>query len=222
MLLVKRARNVLYEAIQVHDASPGDFAFTQEDKSATLEHLRSKACLYITVSNGFQWHVAWTAGKPGEEIEHESLLDNFPQIVDRIGEWLRAIAADEETPDLWAELGQQQQTFSAGALEAGENTPFTPAEQRLIAVKLEELKANAVDDYALSGEQLRELEARLDYLDKAATRVGRLDWRNLVAGALLSAVTGAALPPDVVQGIFGTLVNSVAHLFGAPIPQLPS
>jgi hypothetical protein len=64
--------------------------------------------------------------------------------------------------------------------------------------------------------------AKLDYLGDAASRVGRIDWRNAFVGVILSYILGAALPPESARSIFQTfvaLLRGIAHFYG--LPQLP-
>jgi hypothetical protein len=101
------------------------------------------------------------------------------------------------------------------------NTPFTVDEQQQIARQLDEVRAYTRDTYELPGDQMRLLEGRLDYLQEAASRMGRIDWRNAVTGVLLGAVVNAALPSDAVRDALSMLLRSVGHMFGHPVPELP-
>ncbi|GAC1605234.1 MAG: hypothetical protein NVS3B21_34770 [Acidimicrobiales bacterium] len=58
------------------------------------------------------------------------------------------------------------------------------------------------------------LEERLAYIEDAAGRLGRIDWRNAVAGAMLGAIVAAALPPDAVRALLNALFLGVGHFFG--------
>lgn len=72
---------------------------------------------------------------------------------------------------------------------------------------------------ALSEVQVRLLDQRLDYLADAAKRVGRKDWFLMAAEATLSYVLAAALPPDAVTHVLGTLLTSSGHiLWGGHLP----
>lgn len=144
---------------------------------------------------------------------------SFEAAMDELARWVRDVLIDLDTPDLWAALPTTGD--GDGRLDAGGNTPFTPPEREQIEARLNEIRSDAREHYALSAEQLHALEKQLDYLAKAAAQVGRIDWRNLVAGAFLGALTDATLPPDVVRNVFGALVGGLSHLFGTPLPQLP-
>ena len=103
-----------------------------------------------------------------------------------------------------------------------ENTPFAPSEQAQIIEQLRELREFVRSSYQLSTSQLTAIEKRLDYLAEAATRLGRLDWRNLMVGALLGLIVEAVVPPEPIRAILGLIVRGLGHLFGggAP-PELP-
>jgi hypothetical protein len=105
--------------------------------------------------------------------------------------------------------------------DPGENTPFTADEQQQIAQQLDEVRAYVKETYELSGDQRRLLEGQLDYLQDAASRIGRIDWRNAVTGVLLGTVVNAALPGEAVRDALLMLLRSVGHMFGHPMPELP-
>ena len=79
--------------------------------------------------------------------------------------------------------------------------------------------------YQLDEDQQRVLEETRVYLEDAARRLGRVDWRTAAAGAFLGAIVTAVLPPDQVREMLMMLMmlgRSLAHLLGHPFPTLPS
>ena len=74
--------------------------------------------------------------------------------------------------------------------------------------------------YALSANELVALNERLAYIEEAAGRLGRIDWRNAVAGAMLGALVAAALPPEAVRAFLEMLFQGVGQFFGQGL--LPS
>jgi hypothetical protein len=120
---------------------------------------------------------------------------------------------------LWAQRQRERQLLAAVPDEAVENTPFTAGEREEIAGQLRDLKDYMMRTHALSEEQVRLLDQRLDYLADAAKRVGRKDWFLMAAGAMLSYVLAAALPPDAATHFLGTLLTSSGHiLWGGHLP----
>jgi hypothetical protein len=71
-----------------------------------------------------------------------------------------------------------------------------------------------------TSDQMRLLEGQLNYLQDAAGRMGRIDWRNAVTGVLLGTIINAVLPGEVARDALLMLLRSVGHMFGHPIPEL--
>lgn len=138
--------------------------------------------------------------------------------MERVERWLDDLKRDLETPDPWAELLRKGEMLEGSADEAVENTPFTPEEQAEIVKLLREIKKYSKKTYSLSEESLLTLEKRLDYLEEAASRVGRKDWVLLFLGTLFTLVVTTVLPPEAVRGVLAILGTTIGHLFGHTIP----
>jgi hypothetical protein len=69
-------------------------------------------------------------------------------------------------------------------------------------------------EYKLDGEKLRDLDERIEYLEQASQRVGRIDWVQIFAGQLVGLVMRAVLPGDAIGQCLRFLAQSVGHLFG--------
>lgn len=122
-------------------------------------------------------------------------------------------------PDLWGEL-ERQRELVVGEHEV-ENTRFTTAEQEQIAGQLREIKSYVRRTYQLTESQYSAIDDRLDYLEEAASRIGRIDWRNAFVGAFLGAVVQAVLPPEPVRDVLNLTLRGLGGLFGVDIPELP-
>ena len=123
---------------------------------------------------------------PGQEspIENGTKIDWIGKLsVVRL--WLSNLKREVEAPDLWASLSQEQELLSLEPAEAT-NTPFTPDEQRQVKQAIEEIRIYITTTYTLESEPLARINRQLDYLIDASTRLGRIDWKNLFVGALIS------------------------------------
>jgi hypothetical protein len=138
---------------------------------------------------------------------------------ERIGGWLREVKDDLETPDLWAELRRETELLGVNSEDFTDNTPFSPAEQKVIAGRLQQLAEHARRAGSLSEMQIRVLEAKLAYLAKATGRLGRIDWRNAFVGAIAAFILAAALPPKSARALILGLLRVIGHLYG--LPELP-
>jgi hypothetical protein len=222
--LDKFQKNDIFMAIAEVGFAPADFELSFEeyegdefgpyDGSTIVSHKKSSASFAIGLPGVGYVPVNYQVAD-GPPRSHR-IADWMPVFK----EWLAALKRDLETSDLWATL-EQQQAMLEPVEAAGENTPFTADELREIATQIGELKTYVKETYELSGDHMRALEGRLDYLQEAASRMGRVDWRNTVAGVLLSTLVNAVLPGDVARDALLMLFRSVGHMFGHPMPELP-
>ena len=137
-------------------------------------------------------------------------------------EWLEDIERYSSTPDLWAELAREQEAMGGGVpLSPEEDTPFTPVEQAEIAKGLREVAAYAADTGDFDADQIRVLNAKIDYLIETAKSSRRAAWREQLIGAFVSATMGNMLPEGATIDVLKTAVAALGHLFGHPQLGLP-
>jgi hypothetical protein len=215
--LRKPQRNEVFKAIEDAGLSPEEFGFewaTGADESS-CRHVQSGARFVVRGVAG-DYSTWWSAGD--EPVWERAKLSWF-RVMEQVRFWLSAVKQDVETPDLWAQVQRERELLAAVSADANDNTPFTAAEREEIAEQLRELKNYLMRRHTLSDEQVRLLDERLDYLADAAKRVGRKDWFLMAAGAMLSYVLAAALPPDAATHVLGTLLTSIGHiLWGGHLP----
>ena len=214
--LRKLQRNELFNAIEERGFSPGDFHLDHGADEARLSHLQSGA--YFVIGGSDEPYT--TRSLVGDEPVEEFKRVDWDQVVTFVQAWIWAVKDDIETPDLWAELRRDSALLGVGSDEAIENTPFTPDEQAEIAAQLRELREYVTSTYTLSEAQMRLLDAKLEYLVEAAGRLGRIDWRSVFAGVMITYIVEAALPQEAARDILLRLLRSIAPLFG--LPELPS
>ncbi len=218
--MTKLKKNLIFKAIQDAALDPREFELEEIDTEVRLKHKWSTsyfifggdASRYVTryvVGDGPDW--------PFDVYSWEALMS-------RISTWLTQVKLDLSTPDLWAELRGEAELLGGASGEASGNTPFTPEEQKEIVRRLREVEANVNRTYSLSKPEMEIFDARIDYLVDAAGRLGRIDWRNAVVGAILGYVLFAALPPESARSMFltfMTLLRALSHFFGHGLPELP-
>jgi hypothetical protein len=154
----------------------------------------------------------------GDAKPHAGSLSSVHEASEMLGPWLQEIRANHETPDLWAELDKQSSMTEL--MEGQENTPFSEQERQRIAEAVAEVLRQARETYELPDEQLRLVEAKLDYLVDAARHSRRIDWLNTAVGAIAGAFAGGVLTPEVVQKVLGALGAGLGPLFWHPMPVL--
>ena len=130
--------------------------------------------------------------------------------------WVYEVKRDLETPDLWAELQSRAKLLEIDSGDLAGNTPFTLNEQAEIRRRLRQAVSNIEREYSLSATQKRTLNEKLDYLTDAASRLGRVDWREVFIGTAFTFVLSTAFPPDSARHIFFTLLRAIGHRYGFP------
>ena len=131
--------------------------------------------------------------------------------------WLTYLKRELETPDLWASLSQEQEMLGVEPAEAV-NTPFNAKERIQVKLAIEEIRIYIASTYSLADEPLAKVNRKLDYLIDASTRLGRIDWKNLFVGALISLAVQHLTPSSPgLRELLGTAWHLLRHVLGSVI-----
>jgi hypothetical protein len=224
--LTKTQRNAVFSAIQAAALDPSDFSWQEGASRVTgvdesLTPFRIDVLVHRPTGYFFLFDLdasaesLWAIFRPGRDgAERRENAGSWGYVYNYVVEWLSYVKREHEAPDLWALLQEERDLVGGDAAEELENTQFSLEEQNRIAQQLNEAKAYVHATYELTSEQGKSIDAQLDYLVDAAKRQGRIDWRNLVVGTLLSLVLQAVLPPEAAQSLLTFVLRSLAGLFG--------
>jgi hypothetical protein len=216
--LVKWQRNAIYEAIEAGGLDVSECTFTYDDAQARVTHVPSGSYFLL---EGDPSHYTVTA-VVGEDPPWPSEAYSWTKVAERVRRWAEDVKRDVGTPDLWAELQRARELLTDPRYEEVENTPFTSDEQTEIAAQLREIRQVAQTTYSLSDAEMRSLDARLGYLEAAAGRLGRTDWRGVFVGVIITVILAGLLPPEAVHHVFVTTLLGLEHLFGGDgVPLAP-
>ncbi len=190
-------------------ADPRDF----DSGEQTLVHRASGSNFAIGKHGYNQFIVTHTVGD-GDFVEHR--LASWDQVLELLPEWVEEIERDTSMPDLWAELGNQQELVAFVSGPDVENAPFTDAERSEVLKQLDEIRQYAKTALRLSEQQMQQLDGRLRYLEEATERLGRKDWLTIAVGTIVTMAMEAIIPPSEVRNVFTMLLHPLSHLFGHP------
>jgi hypothetical protein len=125
--------------------------------------------------------------------------------------------------DLWGELKRDKGVPAGDREQTIENTPFSSTEQAEISARIRQTKDYITSSRELTGDQVAQVEARLDHVEEASRRIGRKDWLMLFNGAIFSLILTDLITPSVAQHIVMLTIHGLGHLFGfgGPPPHLP-
>lgn len=132
--LQKWQRNQLFEAIQAVGLDPGEFKLENGDTEARVGHKWSASYITIKYEGAYVGrHVV------GDNYDLPYQAYSWQTLMERFNRWLGEVKLDIETPDLWADLQHEAELLGEASSTATENTPFTPAEQDAIELRLREM-----------------------------------------------------------------------------------
>jgi hypothetical protein len=212
--LLQSQRNDVLLTVRESGINPLEFQLLEE------AHLYPK--LVHTPSVFFyQFGTSHVVFSPGAETQQQE-VDKLKWVgkLELLSIWLTYLQREINAPDLWASLAQERELL--GAEPAGAvNTPFTADEQVHIKRTIEEIRVYITSTYSLAGEPLAKVNRKLDYLIDAATRLGRIDWKNIFVGALVSLILQQVIPSGSgFQELIGVAGHLLRHVLGG-VMSLP-
>lgn len=224
MSLLKTQRNAIYKAVESSGLTPREFRWENRD-AEPLGFIGSEAEALVHTPTGFYCMIdnASVGGRiarnlrdrdqhgdyllqftPGSESRVQTVLGvDVETALGYVHEWLVNLQREATEPDLWAQIAAEGEVFSdAISGLAAANTPFKADERKRIAQGLDEIRAQLAAQHELSEQQLTAIDKGFAALKAASERVGRKDWVLMLGGTLMGIIGGAALPPNVVKGLF--------------------
>jgi hypothetical protein len=154
---------------------------------------------------------------PGEtrRVEQE-LLYNWDGHSEHVAAWVRNLVRELEAPDLWSDAGR----LAAGGDEIDRNEPFSPDELHVVREQLQTIRAYVKATYDLNSAQAAMLDKRLTYLEAAAGRVGRFDWRGLAVSVVFNIAWDLAFTSTQAREFVAFVASALGSLVQS-LPRLP-
>jgi hypothetical protein len=219
VLLEKFQRNAFFREIEAGGLDPNECDLTEGAAEVRISHKQSGS-YFLVADDALRYTGSYVVGT--STFLRPYVVFTWPKLTGMLRRWAREVKDDIDTPDLWAELQRERESFTDARYQTVENTPFTPNEREEITKQLQEIREYAKNTYSLSIEQMSRLEERLDDAEEATRRIGRKDWRLLFLGAMLTLIVAGLVPPEAIQHLLAMALDGLDHLFGdARRPQLP-
>ena len=183
-----------------------------------LQHRPSTAYFLFEVLKGEHW----CRYSPGSQKAFE---EHYPGPwsgqMDCVRQWLANLRRETDAVDLWAGLSGNEVLLGSSVTDQAGNEPFTVAERKHVATSLSEIRAYLISTQQINEESLRDIDARLQYLQDASDRLGKKDWLNVVFAVVANIVVGAALAPDAARNLLRLAGSALAWVLrGSPILPL--
>jgi hypothetical protein len=225
--LLKSQKNEILVLIKQADLDPMEFDWEEREETETysLGEVTHHFHRLIHKPSGYAalFGENFLSYSPGEQRpqQTENKL-NWVGKREAVHHWLMYLKREIDAPDLWASLAQGRELLGAEPVGAV-NTPFTADEQVQIKKTIEEIRVYITSTYSLASEPLAKVNRKLDYLIDASTRIGRIDWKNIFVGALLSLALQQLSPSGPgLRELFAAAGHLLRHVLGGVIsPPLP-
>jgi hypothetical protein len=218
VLLTKRQRNAIFEALRARGVDPQSCALRDP-----LSTWRQFSALIRHGSSLSRFRIKGYSAKPGTYVAFMTVGDTYQgrssegewdTLMAALDTWAREVAYESDTPDLWTELQQVPEILATAQAGGASNKPFAPDEQAEISRRLDEIKNLVREKFDLTDEQLAAIDQRLDDAEEASKRLGRKDWLMMFYGGLVSTFITDAVPPTVIQTVLSTVIHGIAYIFG--------
>ena len=230
MKLTRLERNKIYEAIARSGADPNEFDLQERPTEAVITHSSGSTLRfteeeyggsYAFAMGGYTAYKVSAIVKDGRDLK-QSIEETFDRLIGVINRWADEVARIAGAPDLWAEMRQGRRLISDIQEKASENTPFTEDEMRRIAAQFQKIKKQVREQLELTGEQIAQVDEKLDEISEASKRMGRKDWLIYVLGSITALIITATVTAGVGEHIFSMVTQALIHLFtgGSEPPQI--
>jgi hypothetical protein len=204
-LIMKSQANEVFDLIRSASFDPANFRWLEvssgQTAGLTISELRHDIGHFFQFD--YRGHKHFCSFSPGSETPQElQYPGNWPLTLTYVANWLAFLKREQEAPDLWETLRQETRLLEAAAASDDDNRPFTQPERDRITAGLREISEHLSSTEALDEARQGFIEARLKYLEQAASRLGRKDWINMTVGVLGNIAVGALFSTSSARELF--------------------
>ena len=219
--LARYQKDEVFQAIQAHGLQPSEFSWNEE-ASTQVNDTTISVIVYKPTGHYFRFDRSPTgiptgSYSPGQAFTIEEYSPGlytkaFP--IDSLNTWLSCLKREVESPDFWQTISQEKDLIAASSGENLTDTPFSVNETTQVTKCLYEIKHYLITTQQLSKEQQSKIEARLNYLEEASTRLARKDWLNILIAQLIAIAIELGLRGDSTHDLLTFAAQIVRQLLG--------
>lgn len=227
MSILKRYKNLLFTEISKGGLNPEDFQVEHGDSPGkayfTLKY--GNTPLEFTIQQHLEVyhlvHVYYTTFAPGYTKKYSYDLNNVTlplQFSSWLNSHVKEFIGEVVAPDFWEAIRNKQQFLKELMFRPEAETcniPFEESDKKSIRVALHNFFFLIRDNLQLHEDQLKSVNAHLEFLSSALDRLHKVDWRNGAISVLISIAV--ALTLDTEKGrllfrLFKDAMSAVTHL----------
>ncbi len=200
MELLQSQKNKLFDLIVGAGLSPLQFDVFWSADGTQLTEISYKNSRYY-----FKLYLVQTGRRvtfcPGKTTVKENVnYSGWVTLVSWFEIWLENLKRELSQPDKWTELLKSSEQIKWDNQE-GENSQFSYQEVEGIYASVNQAKVK-IAELGLVENHLRLIGAKLDYIAEKAKTLGKVDWKNLMMGTLITLVVELALKPETTNALW--------------------
>lgn len=215
-LLLKSQKNEIFELIKNKDLDHANFIWT-EVRSTWTSGEAVNMIKYIDSDFFFKFDFRrnenYCSYSPGKVRKvGKKFPGTWQGIKAYFNDWLSYLRREIDQPDFWADIAKYQIPIDSETKRDVANEPFTAYQAEQIIESLNKVRAFLHENELVSEEHQTFVEDKLNYLEEAVKRQGRLDWIHTCIGAITTIAVALALPPEQINAIWGFIKSAIAGL----------
>ncbi len=215
-LLLKSQKNEKFKLNKNEGSDPANFIWTEID-SFWLGGEEVNKIEYIDSDFFFKFDFRlnenYCSYSPGEARKvDEKYPGSWEGIKDYVSNWLSYLRREIDQPDFWADIAKYQIPVDSEIKGDVANEPFTAYQAEQIIESLNNVRAFLHENELVSEEHQTFVKDKLNYLEEAVKRQGRLDWIHTCIGGITTIAVALALSPEQVNTIWGFIKSTIAGL----------
>jgi len=208
--MLKKYKNGFLEIIQRNKFDPKVFEVTEDDTAAFkpfVLQVKDTPFRFVTRSSDRDFHVfdcAYTEFAPRFPLSSymPTGWGGIEFVYTKFEQWLNSDLKEyfneQVTPDLWEQISSQESLIPLPLPSDQDFTNYSEEEKSQLRLALSEFRLLIAETFKPTQEQLKTIDARLNYASDALDRLNRFDWKSILISTTLAI--SIALSLDTARG----------------------
>jgi hypothetical protein len=207
----------VWEQIEHLELDPLEFRWSERvdrwDKVDSLEHDATGSYFLIGVGgDGTFYFIEYDPGTTAQVSKEGGL--SWPDTLIHLRLWLKAVAEEADEPDKWETTDEaREQLTSMLDATVGLDAPLSTLERERIVEHLSWVREEVVVHHDLTPGAVAMLDARLEEIESAASRLTKKDFLNYAIGAMVTLAVELALSAEIRSALLRATIAIVSNTF---------
>ena len=206
--ILKSQKKQIFELTVLHGLNPSNFKLALEKSEngslrvSCLNYKNSEYFFKFDFNSDDRYFVCYYSPGANRILEKSGWEESWTGIIGHVKKWLVALMREISTPDPWEEIEKYIPGAEVGLEDEEKNTPFTFEQVEHIEKSISRLKTEINKKYKFSDEQDKLIQSKLNYLIDRAKKIGRIDWKNIFMGTIITIMANLALNPQQAKSLW--------------------